>query len=163
MTELIYKTTRASRQLVQTLGREPTPQEIGEKLGESEERVRWVLGISRQTISTETPIGEDDTASLGDLLEDETTASPVDLASDESLRELTRVLLNTLTEREAKILCMRFGIGTHGEHTLEEVGHQFNVTRERIRQIQEKALRKLRNRNHADLAGLFLERDDGVL
>jgi RNA polymerase primary sigma factor len=163
MTELIYKTTRASRQLVQTLGREPTPQEIGEKLGESEERVRWVLGISRQTISTETPIGEDDTASLGDLLEDETTASPVDLASDESLRELARVLLDTLTEREAKILCMRFGIGTHGEHTLEEVGHQFNVTRERIRQIQEKALRKLRNRNHSDLAGLFLERNDGVL
>jgi len=162
MTEMIYKTTRAARQLLQTLGREPTPREIGEEMGMSEERIRWVQSISRHPVSTETPIGEDDSFSLGDLIEDDTTMSPMGVAEDGKLREATDELLGSLTEREAKILRMRFGIDTHTEHTLEEVGRQFNVTRERIRQIQEKALRKLRNPAYADLVRSFMESSDDV-
>jgi RNA polymerase primary sigma factor len=157
MTEMIYKTTRTSRNLLQQLGREPTPLEIAEKMEIPEEKVRWVLRISKQALSLETPIGDDENASLGDMIEDEETESPVDLALDESLRETTAMLLSTLTEREAKILRMRFGIGSHGAHTLEEVGQQFQVTRERIRQIQEKALRKLRQTSHGDALKSFLE------
>ena len=157
MTEMIYKTTRTSRNLLQQLGREPTPLEIAEKMEIPEEKVRWVLRISKQSLSLETPIGEDENASLGDMIEDEETESPVDLALDESLKETTATLLSTLTEREAKILRMRFGIGSHGTHTLEEVGQQFQVTRERIRQIQEKALRKLRQTSHGDALKSFLE------
>ena len=157
MTEMIYKTTRTSRNLLQQLGREPTPLEIAEKMEIPEEKVRWVLRISKQVIFLETPIGDDENASLGDMIEDEETESPVDLALDESLRETTAMLLSTLTEREAKILRMRFGIGSNGAHTLEEVGQQFQVTRERIRQIQEKALRKLRQTSHGDALKSFLE------
>jgi RNA polymerase primary sigma factor len=161
MTEMIYKTSRASRDLLQALGREPTPREIGEKMGESEERIRWVQRISKHAISTETPIGDDENASLGDLIEDETTESPVDLALDESLRTAMRELLETLPEREAKILRMRFGIDMHSEHTLEEVGRQFNVTRERIRQIQEKTLRKLRQPSQSESLRSFMDDDEG--
>jgi RNA polymerase primary sigma factor len=125
-----------------------------------EERVRWVQNISRHPISTEAPVGDDDSASLGDLIEDVVTESPVDVAFDGKLREATEELLGSLSEREAKILRMRFGIDTHGEHTLEEVGRQFNVTRERIRQIQEKAIRKLRNPVHAERVRSFVESDD---
>jgi len=161
MTEMIYKTTRASRYLLQQLGREPTPFEIAERMEISEERVRWVLRISKQALSLETPIGDDEDASLGDIIQDEETESPLDLALDENLKETTAKLLSTLTEREAKILRMRFGIDTHGAHTLDEVGKQFQVTRERIRQIQEKALRKLRQTPHGDALKCFLEEESG--
>ncbi|MEJ2088079.1 MAG: RNA polymerase sigma factor RpoD [Gammaproteobacteria bacterium] len=161
ITEMIYKTTRASRHLLQQLGREPTPLEIAEKMEITEEQVRRVLRISKQALSLETPIGDDEHASLGDLIQDETTESPVDLALDEGLRETMSELLSTLTDREAKILRMRFGIDAHGEHTLEEVGRQFHVTRERIRQIQEKALRKLRQASHADALRSFLNDEHG--
>ena len=161
MTEMIYKTTRVARQLLQQLGREPTPSEIAEKMEISEEKVRRVLRISKQTLSLETPIGDDENASLGDRISDEEAESPVDLTLDESLKEAMVRLLSTLTEREAKILRMRFGIDTHGAHTLEEVGQQFQVTRERIRQIQEKALRKLRETSHGDALKSFLNDGGG--
>ncbi len=161
MTEMIYKTTRASRYLLQQLGREPTPLEIAEKMEIPEEKVRWVLRISKQALSLETPIGDDENASLGDMIEDEETESPVDLALDENLKETTAKLLSTLTEREAKILRMRFGIDTHGAHTLDEVGKQFQVTRERIRQIQERALRKLRQAPQGDALKSFLGEESG--
>jgi len=161
MTEMIYKSTRASRQLFQQLGREPTPLEIAEKMEISEEQVRRVLRISKQALSLETPIGDDENASIGDMIEDEMTESPVDLALDDGLRKTMGKLLSTLTEREAKILRMRFGIGMHGMHTLDEVGQQFQVSRERIRQIQEKALRKLRQTSHGDALKSFLNDEGG--
>ncbi|MEM8768134.1 MAG: RNA polymerase sigma factor RpoD [Pseudomonadota bacterium] len=159
MTEMIYKTTRASRQLLQQLGREPTPLEIAELMEIPEEQVRKVLRISKQALSLETPIGDDENASLGDMIEDEESESPVDQALDEGLKETLSKLLSTLTEREAKILRMRFGIDTHGAHTLEEVGLQFQVTRERIRQIQEKALRKLRQTPQGEALKSFFTED----
>lgn len=161
MTEMIYKATRTSRQLLQQLGREPTALEIAEKMEITEEQVRRVLRISKQALSLETPIGDDESASLGDLIEDEEAESPVDQALDKSLEETVAKLLSTLTEREAKILRMRFGIDTHGTHTLDQVGHQFHVTRERIRQIQEKALRKLRQTPHGDALRSFLDEEGG--
>ncbi|MGE0623775.1 MAG: RNA polymerase sigma factor RpoD [Pseudomonadales bacterium] len=156
MTELIYRTTRASRRLLQELGRDPTPEEIGAQLDLPASRVRWVQRLSRQTVSLETPVGEDDGATLGDLIEDEAMDSPILGIQEAGLADTVRQLLDDLPEREAKILRMRFGIGMHTEHTLEEVGLQFQVTRERIRQIQEKALKKLRvSGNSERLAAYF--------
>jgi RNA polymerase primary sigma factor len=161
MVEAIYKTTWVARQLLQALGREPTPPEIGARLDMSEAQVRRVLRLARQSISLETPIGKDDHASLGDHIEDETVESPIELAMDQALKTATESVLESLTEREAKILRMRFGIDMSTDHTLEEVGQQFGITRERIRQIQEKALRKLRQPNNSEPLRSFLDDDDG--
>ena len=159
MIELINKLNRATRQLVQELGREPTPAEIGTLMALSEERVTRVQKISKHTLSLEIPVGEDDEQHLGDLIEDVESASPVDLASSGRLKEAMREILGGLTSREAKILRMRFGIDMNTDHTLEEVGRQFNVTRERIRQIEAKALRKLRHPNVSGQLHSFLQED----
>ncbi len=156
MTELIYKATRTSRRLLQKLGREPTPEEISECMEVPVDRVKWVLELSRRTLSMETPVGESEDTTLGDLIEDSTVESPVAGALEAGLISEVSAILDTLPEREAKILRMRFGIGTHTELTLEEVGQQFHVTRERIRQIQEKALRKLRAPEHAERLAAYL-------
>lgn len=144
MIETINKINRVSRQLLQEMGREPTPEELGERLEMDEVKVRKVLKIAKEPISMETPIGDDEDSHLGDFIEDQTISSPVEDATSAGLREATRDVLGNLTEREAKVLKMRFGIDMPTDHTLEEVGKQFDVTRERIRQIEAKALRKLR-------------------
>ena len=154
--ETINRILRTGRELEQELGREPKPEEIAEKLEISTEAVRRALRISRQPISLETPIGEDD-SSLGDFIEDEGAISPMDEAVSQNLREQTKELLASLTPREEKILRMRFGIGEKTDHTLEEVGQDFNLTRERIRQIEAKALQKLRAPNRADDLKAFHE------
>ena len=144
MIETINKLNRISRQMVHEKGREPTPEELGERMDMTEDKVRRVLKIAKEPISMETPIGDDEDSHLGDFIEDSTVESPVDSSIEEGLREATREVLNSLTAREAKVLRMRFGIDMNTDHTLEEVGKQFDVTRERIRQIEAKALRKLR-------------------
>ena len=159
MIETINKINRVSRQLLQEMGREPTPEELGARLGESEAKVRKVLKIAKEPISMETPIGDDEDSHLGDFIEDSTISSPVDSATAEGLREATREVLDNLTEREAKVLKMRFGIDMASDHTLEEVGKQFDVTRERIRQIEAKALRKLRHPSRSEHLRSFLEND----
>ena len=145
MIETINKLIRTSRHLVQEIGREPTPEEIAEKMELPEEKIRKVLKIAKEPISLETPIGEEDDSHLGDFIEDTKAVSPADAVIGLNLREKTREILKTLTPREEKVLRMRFGIDVNAEHTLEEVGKDFNVTRERIRQIEAKALRKLRH------------------
>ncbi len=145
MIETINKLIRTSRYLVQEMGREPSPEEIAEKMEVPIEKVRKVLRIAREPISLETPIGEEDDSHLGDFIEDKTFMSPSDAAVNLNLSEQTRKVLTTLTPREEKVLRMRFGIGEKSDHTLEEVGNDFDVTRERIRQIEAKALRKLRH------------------
>ena len=145
MIETINKLIRTSRYLVQEMGREPTPEEIAEKMEVPIDKVRKVLRIAREPISLETPIGEEDDSHLGDFIEDKTFMSPSDAAVNLNLSEQTRKVLTTLTPREEKVLRMRFGIGEKSDHTLEEVGNDFDVTRERIRQIEAKALRKLRH------------------
>uniref|UniRef100_UPI0032B21C2F RNA polymerase sigma factor RpoD n=1 Tax=uncultured Psychrobacter sp. TaxID=259303 RepID=UPI0032B21C2F len=145
MIETINKINRVSRQLLQEMGREPTPEELGERLEMDEVKVRKVLKIAKEPISMETPIGDDEDSHLGDFIEDGTISSPVDDATSAGLREATRDVLGNLTEREARVLKMRFGIDMNTDHTLEEVGKQFDVTRERIRQIEAKALRKSRH------------------
>ena len=145
MIETINKINRVSRQLLQEMGREPTPEELGERLEMDEVKVRKVLKIAKEPISMETPIGDDEDSHLGDFIEDSSISSPVDEATAQGLKEATREVLANLTEREAKVLKMRFGIDMSTDHTLEEVGKQFDVTRERIRQIEAKALRKLRH------------------
>jgi RNA polymerase primary sigma factor len=147
--ETINRILRTARELEQDLGREPRPEEIADKLEISEEAVERALRISRQPVSLETPIGEDD-SQLGDFIEDENATSPIDEAVHQNLREQTKQLLASLTPREEKILRMRFGIGEKTDHTLEEVGQDFNLTRERIRQIEAKALQKLRAPTRAD-------------
>ena len=159
MIETINKLNRISRQLLQEFGREATPEEIAEAMGETEERVRRVLKIAREPVSMETPVGDDEDSSLGDFIEDVYAVSPIDSATDEGLNEATRDVLDTLTAREAKVLRMRFGIDMNTDHTLEEVGKQFDVTRERIRQIEAKALRKLRHPNRSESLKSFLEVD----
>lgn len=159
MIETINKINRVSRQLLQEMGREPTPEELGERLDMDEAKVRKVLKIAKEPISMETPIGDDEDSHLGDFIEDNTISSPVDNATAEGLREATRDVLNNLTEREAKVLKMRFGIDMPTDHTLEEVGKQFDVTRERIRQIEAKALRKLRHPSRSEHLRSFLEND----
>jgi RNA polymerase primary sigma factor len=145
MIETINKLIRTSRYLVQELGREPTPEEIAAKMEFPLEKVRKVLKIAKEPISLETPIGEEEDSHLGDFIEDKKVTSPVDAVINLNLSEQTRKVLSTLTPREEKVLRMRFGIGEKADHTLEEVGQDFAVTRERIRQIEAKALRKLRH------------------
>lgn len=159
MIETINKINRVSRQLLQEMGREPTPEELGERLEMDEVKVRKVLKIAKEPISMETPIGDDEDSHLGDFIEDGNITSPIDLATSEGLKEATREVLENLTEREAKVLKMRFGIDMPTDHTLEEVGKQFDVTRERIRQIEAKALRKLRHPSRSEHLRSFLEND----
>ena len=159
MIETINKINRVSRQLLQEMGREPTPEELGERLEMDEVKVRKVLKIAKEPISMETPIGDDEDSHLGDFIEDSNITSPVDAATSEGLKEATREVLENLTEREAKVLKMRFGIDMPTDHTLEEVGKQFDVTRERIRQIEAKALRKLRHPSRSEHLRSFLEND----
>ena len=157
MIETINKLNRVSRQMLQEMGREPMPEELAERMAMPEDKVRKVLKIAKEPISMETPIGDDEDSHLGDFIEDITVQSPVDSAATEGLRETTQNVLSGLTPREAKVLRMRFGIGMNTDHTLEEVGKQFDVTRERIRQIEAKALRKLRHPSRSEQLRSFLE------
>ena len=157
MIETINKLNRISRQMLQEVGREPTPEELGERMEMPEDKIRKVLKIAKEPISMETPIGDDDDSHLGDFIEDINILSPVDFATNDSLTDATRDVLNGLTMREAKVLRMRFGIDMNTDHTLEEVGKQFDVTRERIRQIEAKALRKLRHPSRSDHLRSFLD------
>ena len=143
--------------MLQEIGREPTPEELAERMEMPEDKVRKVLKIAKEPISMETPIGDDEDSHLGDFIEDGTVDSPVDSATDQSLRDATTDVLGSLTAREAKVLRMRFGIEMNTDHTLEEVGKQFDVTRERIRQIEAKALRKLRHPSRSDHLRSFLD------
>ena len=164
MIETINKLSRISRQMLQEMGREPTPEELGERMDMPEDKVRRVLKIAKEPISMETPIGDDEDSHLGDFLDSDSNlgegasvGSPVDTATEEGLQEATRGVLSGLTAREAKVLRMRFGINMNTDHTLEEVGKQFDVTRERIRQIEAKALRKLRHPSRSDHLRGFLD------
>ena len=157
MIETINKLIRTSRYLVQELGREPTPEEIADKMEISLDKVRKVLKIAREPISLETPIGEEEDSHLGDFIEDKKFMLPSDAAVSLNLAEQTRKVLATLTPREEKVLRMRFGIGEKADHTLEEVGQDFTVTRERIRQIEAKALRKLRHPTRSRKLKSFIE------
>lgn len=157
MIETINKLNRISRQILQEIGREPTPEELSEKMFIPEDKIRKVLKIAKDPISMETPIGEDDDSHLGDFIEDASIALPLDSATSESLRSATNEILSSLTAREAKVLRMRFGIDMNTDHTLEEVGKQFDVTRERIRQIEAKALRKLRHPSRSEILRSFLD------
>ncbi|GHD33675.1 RNA polymerase sigma factor RpoD [Parahalioglobus pacificus] len=157
MIETINKLNRISRQMLQEMGREPTPEELGERMDMPEDKVRKVLKIAKEPISMETPIGDDEDSHLGDFIEDNTISSPVDSATTSGLTEATKDVLAGLTAREAKVLRMRFGIDMNTDHTLEEVGKQFDVTRERIRQIEAKALRKLRHPSRSDYLRSFLD------
>ncbi|MFO1391729.1 MAG: RNA polymerase sigma factor RpoD [Agitococcus sp.] len=159
MIETINKINRVSRQMLQEMGREPSPEELGERLEMPEDKVRKVLKIAKEPISMETPIGDDEDSHLGDFIEDTTMTSPVEAATAEGLREATREVLANLTPREAKVLRMRFGIDMNTDHTLEEVGKQFDVTRERIRQIEAKALRKLRHPSRSEHLRSFLDNE----
>ncbi|MBB1487813.1 RNA polymerase sigma factor RpoD [Oceanospirillum sediminis] len=157
MIETINKLNRVSRQMLQEMGREPTPEELGERMEMPEDKVRKVLKIAKEPISMETPIGDDEDSHLGDFIEDTAMESPVDSATGEGLVEATRSVLGGLTGREAKVLRMRFGIDMNTDHTLEEVGKQFDVTRERIRQIEAKALRKLRHPTRSEHLRSFID------
>ncbi len=164
MIETINKLSRISRQMLQEMGREPTPEELGVRMEMPEDKVRRVLKIAKDPISMETPIGDDEDSHLGDFLDSDSSlgesayvGSPVETATDEGLREATKGILSGLTAREAKVLRMRFGIDMNTDHTLEEVGKQFDVTRERIRQIEAKALRKLRHPTRSDHLKSFLD------
>ncbi|UDG80023.1 RNA polymerase sigma factor RpoD [Candidatus Steffania adelgidicola] len=157
MIETINKLNRISRQMLQEMGREPTPEELAERMLIPEDKIRKVLKIAKEPISMETPIGDDEDSHLGDFIEDTTLELPLDSATSESLRSATHDVLSGLTAREAKVLRMRFGIDMNTDHTLEEVGKQFDVTRERIRQIEAKALRKLRHPSRSEVLRSFLD------
>ena len=157
MIETINKLNRVSRQMIQEMGREPTPEELGERMDLPEDKVRRVLKIAKEPISTETPIGDEEDTTLGDFIEDTSIDSPDVAAIEENLQGATDDILGSLTAREAKVLRMRFGIGMNTDHTLEEVGKQFDVTRERIRQIEAKALRKLRHPTRSSHLKGFLD------
>ena len=159
MIETINKMNRISRQILQETGQEPDPALLAEKMEMPEEKIRKILKISKEPISMETPIGDDDDSHLGDFIEDQATMAPADSAVYASLRDATKDVLDTLTPREAKVLRMRFGIEMNTDHTLEEVGKQFDVTRERIRQIEAKALRKLRHPSRSERLRSFLDQD----
>ncbi|MBN1236978.1 MAG: RNA polymerase sigma factor RpoD [Gammaproteobacteria bacterium] len=159
MIETINKLNRISRQMLQEMGREPTPEELAQRMEMPEDKVRKVLKIAKEPISMETPIGDDEDSHLGDFIEDTAVSSPIDSATEEGLKETTHAVLAGLTPREAKVLRMRFGIDMNTDHTLEEVGKQFDVTRERIRQIEAKALRKLRHPSRSDQLRSFLLED----
>ncbi|RCL39176.1 MAG: RNA polymerase sigma factor RpoD [SAR86 cluster bacterium] len=156
MIETINKLNRLSRQMMQEIGREPTPEEMSKRLDIPEDKMRKVMKIAKEPISMETPIGDDEDSNLGDFLEDSSINSPIDDAAIRGLKDATDEILASLTSREAKVLRMRFGIGMNNDHTLEEVGKQFDVTRERIRQIEAKALRKLRHPTRSDVLKSFL-------
>jgi len=160
MIETINKLNRISRQMLQEMGREPTPEELAERMDMPEDKVRKVLKIAKEPISMETPIGDDEDSRLGDFIEDQNILSPVNSATFEGLREATLAVLDSLTAREAKVLRMRFGIDMNTDHTLEEVGKQFDVTRERIRQIEAKALRKLRHPSRSDPLRSFIDTEN---
>ncbi len=160
MIETINKLNRISRQMIQEMGREPTPEELAERMDMPEDKVRKVLKIAKEPISMETPIGDDEDSHLGDFVEDQGAISPIESATMEGLRESTQNMLSGLTAREAKVLRMRFGIDMNTDHTLEEVGKQFDVTRERIRQIEAKALRKLRHPTRSEKLRSFLDNDN---
>ncbi|MCH9691323.1 MAG: RNA polymerase sigma factor RpoD [Gammaproteobacteria bacterium] len=157
MIETINKLNRIGRQMLQEMGREATPEELGERMEMSEDKVRKVLKIAKEPISMETPIGDDEDSHLGDFIEDGNQQSPIDTATQTGLHDATRSILSGLTAREAKVLRMRFGIDMNTDHTLEEVGKQFDVTRERIRQIEAKALRKLRHPSRSEHLRSFLD------
>jgi RNA polymerase primary sigma factor len=159
MIETINKLNRISRQMLQEMGREPTPEELAERMEMPEDKVRKVLKIAKEPISMETPIGDDEDSHLGDFIEDQSIVSPVDAATIGGLMEATQSVLSSLTPREAKVLRMRFGIDMNTDHTLEEVGKQFDVTRERIRQIEAKALRKLRHPSRSEHLRSFLDNE----
>jgi RNA polymerase primary sigma factor len=162
MIETINKLIRTSRQLVQEMGREPTPAELAAKMDISLDKVRKVLKIAIEPISLETPIGEEEDNHIGDFLEDKSTHSPSESVISNSLGDQTQKALATLTPREEKVLRMRFGIGEGSDHTLEEVGQNFDVTRERIRQIEAKALRKLRHPSRSKKLKAFIELSVGL-
>jgi len=157
MIETINKLVRTSRQMLHEIGREPAPEELAEKLGMPLEKVRKVLKIAKEPISLETPIGDEEDSHLGDFIEDKAAVIPLDAAIQANLREATTRVLASLTPREERVLRMRFGIGMNTDHTLEEVGQQFNVTRERIRQIEAKALRKLKHPSRSRKLRSFLD------
>ena len=157
MIETINKLNRVSRQMVQEMGREPTPEELGERMDLPEDKVRRVLKIAKEPISTETPLGDEEDTTLGDFIEDTSIDAPDVAAFEDNLQGATDDILGSLTAREAKVLRMRFGIGMNSDHTLEEVGQQFSVTRERIRQIEAKALRKLKHPTRARKLKTFLD------
>jgi RNA polymerase primary sigma factor len=157
MIETINKMNRISRQILQETGQEPDPALLAEKMEMPEEKIRKILKNSKEPISMETPIGDDDDSHLGDFIEDASTVAPIDAAVNASLRDVCKDVLDTLTPREAKVLRMRFGIEMNTDHTLEEVGKQFDVTRERIRQIEAKALRKLRHPSRSEKLRSFIE------
>ncbi|MGD9169943.1 MAG: RNA polymerase sigma factor RpoD [Candidatus Thiodiazotropha sp.] len=159
MIETINKLNRISRQMIQEMGREATPEELAERMDMPEDKIRKVLKIAKEPISMETPIGDDEDSHLGDFIEDSGVVSPIESATAEGLGEATQNMLAGLTSREAKVLRMRFGIDMNTDHTLEEVGKQFDVTRERIRQIEAKALRKLRHPSRSDRLRSFLDTD----
>jgi RNA polymerase primary sigma factor len=160
MIETINKLNRISRQLLQESGQEPTPEELSRKMSIPEDKIRKILKIAKEPISMETPIGDDEDSHLGDFIEDGNTISPIDAATNFGLSEAVQKVLGSLTPREAKVLRMRFGINMNTDHTLEEVGKQFDVTRERIRQIEAKALRKLRHPSRAEQLRSFLEEQE---
>src|SRR5690606_3061038 len=157
MIETINKLNRISRQMLQEMGRDPSPEELAERMEMPEDKIRRVLKIAKEPISMETPIGDDEDSHLGDFIEDSNSESPLDVATNDGLTEATREVLAGLTVREAKVLRMRFGIDMNTDHTLEEVGKQFDVTRERIRQIEAKALRKLRHPSRSDHLRSFID------
>jgi len=159
MIETINKMNRISRQILQETGQEPDPALLAEKMEMPEDKIRKILKISKEPISMETPIGDDDDSHLGDFIEDQSTVAPNEAAVYASLRGVTKDVLDTLTPREAKVLRMRFGIEMNTDHTLEEVGKQFDVTRERIRQIEAKALRKLRHPSRSERLRSFLDQE----
>jgi RNA polymerase primary sigma factor len=157
MIEVINKIVRTSRQMLHEIGREPTPEELAGKLHMPIEKVRKSLKIAKEPISLETPIGDEQDSHLGDLIEDTNAVLPIDAAIQSNLRETTTRVLASLTPREERVLRMRFGIGMNTDHTLEEVGQQFSVTRERIRQIEAKALRKLKHPSRSRVLRSFLD------
>ena len=158
MIETINKLVRTSRQILSERGREPTPEELAKKLDMPLDRVRKVLKISKEPVSLETPVGDEEDSSLGDFIEDQNALQPLDASIRSNLGESTTKILATLTPREERVLRMRFGIGMNTDHTLEEVGLQFSVTRERIRQIEAKALRKLKHPSRSKHLKSFLEK-----
>ena len=157
MIETINKIVRSSRQILNETGKEPTPEELADRLHMPLDKVRKVLKIAKEPVSLESPIGDEDDSHLGDFIEDKNIAQPVESAVKENLRETTTLVLASLTPREERVLRMRFGIGMNSDHTLEEVGQQFSVTRERIRQIEAKALRKLKHPSRSRKLKTFLD------
>ena len=157
MIETINKLNRVSRQILQEKGREALPEELAERMDMPEDKIRKVLKIAKEPISMETPIGDDEDSHLGDFIEDKNVEAPVDSALTSGLSKATRDILDGLTDREARVICMRFGIGMNNDHTLEEVGKQFDVTRERIRQIEAKALRKMRHPTRSERLRSYLD------